>query len=43
MSSAGRSSSRLTDGIARYHDRSVDALQVIQELIAIAKDSSRGW
>jgi type I restriction enzyme R subunit len=31
-------SKRLADAIARYHNRSVDALQVIQELIAIAKD-----
>lgn len=31
-------STKLTDAIARYHNRSVDALQVIQELIAIAKD-----
>lgn len=31
-------SERLTNAIARYHNRSVDALQIIQELIAIAKD-----
>ena len=31
-------SDRLNDAIARYHNRSVDALQVIQELIALAKD-----
>ena len=31
-------SERLTDAIAKYHNRSVDALQVIQELIALAKD-----
>ena len=31
-------SDRLTSAIARYHNRSVDALQVIQELIALAKD-----
>ncbi len=31
-------SERLTDAIARYHNRSGDALQVIQELIALAKD-----
>lgn len=31
-------SERLSDAIARYHNRSVDALQVIQELIALAKD-----
>jgi type I restriction enzyme R subunit len=30
-------SERLSDAIARYHNRSVDALQVIQELIALAK------
>ena len=30
-------SDRLRDAIARYHNRSVDALQVIQELIAMAK------
>jgi type I restriction enzyme R subunit len=30
-------SQRLLDAIARYHNRSVDALQVIQELIALAK------
>jgi type I restriction enzyme R subunit len=30
-------SERLRDAIARYHNRSVDALQVIQELIALAK------
>ncbi|MFC0161750.1 DEAD/DEAH box helicase [Mameliella alba] len=31
-------SERLSDAVARYHNRSVDALQVIQELIALAKD-----
>jgi type I restriction enzyme R subunit len=31
-------STRLEQAIARYHNRSVDALQVIQELIEIAKD-----
>ena len=31
-------SKRLEDAIARYHNRSVDALQIIQELIEIAKD-----
>lgn len=31
-------SERLTSAIARYHNRSVDALQVIQELIRMAKD-----
>jgi type I restriction enzyme R subunit len=31
-------SSRLEEAIARYHNRSVDALQVLQELIALAKD-----
>ena len=31
-------SARLEQAIARYHSRSVDALQVIQELIEIAKD-----
>lgn len=31
-------SERLADAIARYHNRSVDALQVIQELIGMAKD-----
>ncbi|SEG09571.1 DUF3387 domain-containing protein, partial [Jhaorihella thermophila] len=31
-------STRLQQAIARYHNRSVDALQVIQELIEIAKD-----
>jgi type I restriction enzyme, R subunit len=30
-------SARLRDAIARYHNRSVDALQVIQELIELAK------
>lgn len=30
-------SERLRDAIARYHNRSVDALQVIQELIELAK------
>lgn len=33
-----RFSDRLHGAIARYHNRSVDALQVIQELIALAKD-----
>jgi type I restriction enzyme R subunit len=33
-----RFSDRLNGAIARYHNRSVDALQVIQELIALAKD-----
>ena len=33
-----RLSERLTSAIARYHNHSVDALQVIQELIALAKD-----
>ncbi len=31
-------SSRLEKAIAKYHNRSVDALQVLQELIDIAKD-----
>jgi type I restriction enzyme, R subunit len=31
-------STRLEQAIARYHNRSVDALQIIQELIQIAKD-----
>lgn len=31
-------SARLSDAIARYHNRSVDALQVIQELIGLARD-----
>ncbi|MBN9678728.1 DUF3387 domain-containing protein [Salipiger bermudensis] len=31
---------RLTNAIARYQNRSVDALQVIQELIGMAKDLS---
>ncbi|MGR3628801.1 MAG: type I restriction endonuclease subunit R [Sulfitobacter sp.] len=31
-------SERLEQAIARYHNRSVDALQIIQELIQIAKD-----
>ena len=31
-------SSRLEQAIARYHNRSVDAIQVLQELIQIAKD-----
>lgn len=31
-------SSRLEQAIARYHNRSVDALQILQELIQIAKD-----
>lgn len=30
-------SKRLAEALARYHNRSVDALQVIQEMIAIAK------
>ena len=30
-------SQRLRDAIARYHNRSVDALQVIQEMIELAK------
>jgi type I restriction enzyme R subunit len=34
-------SSRLEQAIAKYHNRSVDALQVLQELIAIAKDLKR--
>lgn len=34
----GRFSERLNDAIARYHNRSIDALQVIQELIGLAKD-----
>ena len=34
-------STRLEQAIARYHNRSVDALQVIQELIEIAKDLRR--
>ncbi|AKF52692.1 protein of unknown function (DUF3387) [Pseudomonas syringae pv. syringae HS191] len=29
---------RLEEAIARYHNRSVDALQILQELIALAKD-----
>jgi type I restriction enzyme, R subunit len=33
-------SERLTDAITRYHNRSDDALQVIQELIDMAKDLS---
>jgi type I restriction enzyme R subunit len=33
-------SERLTNAIARYHNRSIDALQVIQELIGMAKDLS---
>lgn len=33
-------SERLTNAIARYHNRSIDALQVIQELIDMAKDLS---
>ncbi|MDO6588060.1 type I restriction endonuclease subunit R [Salipiger sp. 1_MG-2023] len=33
-------SERLTDAITRYHNRSVDALQVIQELIDMAKELS---
>jgi len=31
-------SARLEQAIARYHNRSVDALQILQELIEIAKD-----
>ncbi|MFQ6777515.1 type I restriction endonuclease subunit R [Cereibacter sphaeroides] len=31
-------SQRLEEALARYHNRSVDALQVIQEMIQIAKD-----
>lgn len=31
-------SSRLEHAIARYHNRSVDALQILQELIALARD-----
>lgn len=31
-------STRLEQAIARYHNRSVDALQILQELIALAKD-----
>ncbi|MCA2009159.1 type I restriction endonuclease subunit R [Tritonibacter mobilis] len=31
-------SSRLEQAIAKYHNRSVDALQILQELIEIAKD-----
>ena len=31
-------SSRLEQAIARYHNRSVDAVQILQELINIAKD-----
>lgn len=31
-------SARLNEAIARYHNRSVDAVQVIQEMIAMAKD-----
>ena len=34
-------SARLEQAIARYHNRSVDALQIIQELIEIAKDLRR--
>lgn len=34
-------SERLRQSIARYHNRSVDALQVIQELIDIARDLRR--
>lgn len=33
-------SERLTSAIARYHNRSVDALQVIQELIGMARELS---
>ncbi len=33
-------SERLTDAITRYHNRSDNALQVIQELIDMAKDLS---
>ncbi|WP_322867982.1 type I restriction endonuclease subunit R [Aquicoccus sp. G2-2] len=35
-----RFSERLLSAITRYHNRSVDALQVIQELIELAKDLS---
>uniref|UniRef100_UPI004047F8D7 type I restriction enzyme endonuclease domain-containing protein n=1 Tax=Yoonia sp. TaxID=2212373 RepID=UPI004047F8D7 len=31
-------SSRLEQAIAKYHNRSIDALQILQELINIAKD-----
>jgi type I restriction enzyme R subunit len=31
-------STRLEQAIAKYHNRSVDALQILQELIEIAKD-----
>lgn len=31
-------SAQLEEAIARYHNRSVDALQILQELIALAKD-----
>lgn len=31
-------SARLNEAIARYHNRSVDAVQVLQEMIAMAKD-----
>ena len=31
-------SCRLEQAVARYHNRSVDALQILQELIALAKD-----
>ena len=31
-------SQQLTEAIARYHNRSVDALQVIQELLKLARD-----
>ncbi|MBO0344395.1 type I restriction endonuclease subunit R [Roseibium sp. CAU 1637] len=34
-------SSRLEQAIARYHNRSIDALQILQELIQIAKDLSK--
>lgn len=34
-------STRLEQAIARYHNRSVDALQIVQELIEIAKDLQR--
>lgn len=34
-------STRLEQAMARYHNRSVDALQIIQELIDIAKDLQR--
>lgn len=33
-------SSRLEQAIAKYHNRSIDAVQILQELINIAKDLS---